>query len=448
LPFINLKKGGIMKKIYLVIFVFVTTVLAGVLYADSSEKTVRFWYEGKPGHSAIPGGAIGYATSSDGIYIERYTGNPVIPQGVPGTFNEFESYAPYVGFDGNVYHMLFLGVKLEGGKKTHNIAYATSADGVEWDMYENNPVQLDSGLIDNLGPILYVGGYYKMWYYKDGDIYYASSVNPQDSILDLKKHSDEPIITKGTPGQWDDHSVIPGSVLYENGVYKMWFTGIKISPFSYKIGYAVSTDGITWTKYSGNPVYDDTNRRFEMQPAVIHHSENYKMYYTAATGGSDYYPIRLATSDDGIHWTKYSDTPVLPGGSAYWEKMRLGIRTVMYKIDAPIDAIIDIDPNTLNLKSRGKWVTAYIELPAGHDVVDINIESIKLGGTIPTNPEKNEIGDYDNDGMLDLMVKFDRAAVIDYIKYILGITKGKATLEVTGEITGNSFRGSDTIRVK
>jgi hypothetical protein len=34
---------------------------------------------------------------------------------------------------------------------------------------------------------------------------------------------------------------------------------------------------------------------------------------------------------------------------------------------SPITATIDIDPDVLNLKGNGKWVTAYIELPEGYD---------------------------------------------------------------------------------
>jgi hypothetical protein len=48
---------------------------------------------------------------------------------------------------------------------------------------------------------------------------------------------------------------------------------------------------------------------------------------------------------------------------------------------------IDIDPDTLNLKSKIKWVTAYIELPGGYDVADIDVGTVKLwyeGNIVPT----------------------------------------------------------------
>ena len=105
---------------------------------------------------------------------------------------------------------------------------------------------------------------------------------------------------------------------------------------------------------------------------------------------------------------------------------------------------IDINPNTLNLKSKGKWVTAYIELPDGYDVVDIDVGTVTLEDTIPTEDHPTKIGDYDNDGVADLMVKFERQALIEYLEG----TTGGVRLTVNGEFSdGTPFEGSDTITV-
>lgn len=45
------------------------------------------------------------------------------------------------------------------------------------------------------------------------------------------------------------------------------------------------------------------------------------------------------------------------------------------------------------------------------------------------------------------MVKFDRAAVIEYVRDALGITDGGVTLTITGEVAGIAFEGTDAIRV-
>ncbi|NIR87005.1 hypothetical protein GWO13_05290 [Candidatus Bathyarchaeota archaeon] len=106
-------------------------------------------------------------------------------------------------------------------------------------------------------------------------------------------------------------------------------------------------------------------------------------------------------------------------------------------------ATADVVPNTLNLKSRGKWITCYIELPESYNISDIDIYSIRLNDTIPS---AIEIGDHDNDGVPDLMVKFNRTIVSELI-LSKGITYGDVNLTITGEVDGTPFKGSDSIRV-
>jgi len=49
---------------------------------------------------------------------------------------------------------------------------------------------------------------------------------------------------------------------------------------------------------------------------------------------------------------------------------------------ADINAQVKISPNTLNLKSKGKWINCEIRLPQEYDVADIDTASIFLQGTI------------------------------------------------------------------
>ncbi len=107
-----------------------------------------------------------------------------------------------------------------------------------------------------------------------------------------------------------------------------------------------------------------------------------------------------------------------------------------------ISANIDLDPDTLNLQSKGKWITGYIELPDGFDVADTDLSTIKLEGTVPAQSQPAEIGDYDGDGIPDLMVKFDRLAVQALLQV------GETNIAVTGKLSdGTSFEGAATIRV-
>jgi len=81
-----------------------------------------------------------------------------------------------------------------------------------------------------------------------------------------------------------------------------------------------------------------------------------------------------------------------------------------------------IEPETLNLRSNGKWITAYIE---DKDVEKVDLESIKLFlwwatriYSVSVIPKIAEIGDYDNDEVPDLAVKFNRQEVIQGIEKI------------------------------
>jgi hypothetical protein len=80
-----------------------------------------------------------------------------------------------------------------------------------------------------------------------------------------------------------------------------------------------------------------------------------------------------------------------------------------------LTATVDIDPNTLNLKSKGKYVTCYIELD-GADPAEIDLSTVMLNGLVPVAGFPigpiHELGDYDMDGVPDLMVKFSRSALI------------------------------------
>jgi hypothetical protein len=132
----------------------------------------------------------------------------------------------------------------------------------------------------------------------------------------------------------------------------------------------------------------------------------------------------------------------------YGQVFHLSIFAVMEPIP---HANIDVDPDTLNLGSKGKWITSYIELPEGYAVTDIDLSTIMLNGTIQVYASAPTcIGDYDTDGIQDLMVKFDRAAVQQYILDNVPIEAKfvTATLTVTGRLNdGTLFQGSDTIKI-
>jgi hypothetical protein len=100
-------------------------------------------------------------------------------------------------------------------------------------------------------------------------------------------------------------------------------------------------------------------------------------------------------------------------------------------------------PPVFNLKSQSKWVTGYLEPPAGFSPSDIDIGSIRLNGSVAVaSGATTTIGDFDKDGIPDLAVKFERAAVAATL-----ITGNAVPVTVSGWAAGDCFSGTDVIRV-
>jgi hypothetical protein len=110
----------------------------------------------------------------------------------------------------------------------------------------------------------------------------------------------------------------------------------------------------------------------------------------------------------------------------------------------PLPMAFDFTPSTLNLASHGLWVTGFLEPPSPFAASDIDVASIRLNGTVPVDPAApTAIGDHDGNGVLDLMVKFNRAAVE------LTLSDGDhVPVTVTGAVAGHAFSGTDYIRVR
>ena len=158
--------------------------------------------------------------------------------------------------------------------------------------------------------------------------------------------------------------------------------------------------------------------------------------YWSDYNGTDFYsgPYQNKTGSDGI-----GDTPYV----IYENNLD------RYPLMSPIvNANVNFNPEALNLRSRGRWIIAYIELPQDYDAASINVSTIMLDGTVPVDVNASVvIGDYDNDTVPDLMVCFNWTEVADYI-LSKGIVFGNVTLEVSGKLyNGTIFTGTDTILV-
>jgi uncharacterized repeat protein (TIGR01451 family) len=110
----------------------------------------------------------------------------------------------------------------------------------------------------------------------------------------------------------------------------MWYSGQNVNQY---IGYATSNDGIAWTKHPGNPVmdlgpsgaWDDAHLE---TPSVLRDNQGYQMWYT---GFGTIRRIGYARSPDGITWTKFVGNPVLDvGASGEWDEVRVAHPSVLF----------------------------------------------------------------------------------------------------------------------
>ncbi len=136
-------------------------------------------------------------------------------------------------------------------------------------------------------------------------------------------YENNPVIAYGPEGSWDAGAIFLPEVVFNDSLYYMFYQAspdITTTPFA--IGYATSSDGYTWAKFSGNPVFQSDGSGFDAwmvaEPRILVQDALWVMYYNArsAPGPGPGPAIGRATAStpDGP-WTT-SDNPVLQAGSA------------------------------------------------------------------------------------------------------------------------------------
>lgn len=188
---------------------------------------------------------------------------------------------------------------------------------------------------------------------KDGNVYLFYSGQSANGIWQIgvaivpmatfngkgfKKSINNPILSPGKIGSWDEIGVLDPFVIYDanSGLWKMWYRGINSANFQ-QIGYAISKNpDFGWMKLNSNPVLSPANWEgiIVMTPCVLkEHSSTYMMFYTGNEPTINA-RIGLATSSDGINWTKSNLNPVLrPYGTGWCQLSVFSPRTLKKKLD-------------------------------------------------------------------------------------------------------------------
>jgi predicted GH43/DUF377 family glycosyl hydrolase len=205
-----------------------------------------------------------------------------------------------------------------------SIALSTSKDGLKWTdpvsvLTPNAANKWESDL--NRPCVVKKGKLYHMWYTGQADgkswIGYATSSDGRT----WTRMSRTPVLSAELG--WEKTSVMCPSVIWDAkaGIYKMWYSaGEQYEPDA--IGYATSTDGITWKKDTENPIFrNDASNNWEQAKVtacqVIKQKGGYLMFYIGFRD-VNYAQIGAAKSPDGIHnWVRHPQNPIIRPGNGW-----------------------------------------------------------------------------------------------------------------------------------
>ena len=130
----------------------------------------------------------------------------------------------------------------------------------------------------------------------------------------LKKYAGNPVLVPGRPGTWDEKGCGCFSVAEINDRLHLYYMASGTRN-SWRIGLAISDDGIRWQRSPANPVLSvgQTGRwdyRAVSMPSVLNDAGQLLMIYSGAGRGGGF---GRATSIDGVTWKRHGKAPVMRG---------------------------------------------------------------------------------------------------------------------------------------
>jgi hypothetical protein len=131
---------------------------------------------------------------------------------------------------------------------------------------------------------------------------------------------EEPVLSPGSEGEWDELQVMRVNVLPLADSYVMYYSGVNRAGES-RIGQAYSDDGQVWTKYddpttTASP-YSESDPILEPlfewegkslgRPEVVQTSDGFVLLYEGGGGNQS----GIALSTDGVQFERYEENPIL-----------------------------------------------------------------------------------------------------------------------------------------
>ena len=279
------------------------------------ERQVRYpmgWYEDGLYHLWYNAQDVGYATSPDGVTWTRPFTTPVLARGEAGTWDNSSIEAPFVLKRATDDYLMWYSGFNEAGECA--IGLATSTDGQTWSKHPQNPILSPSTEVWNnvcvIHPfVLYEGGIYKMWFISTGD-----DGNGQAPVLAYTTSTD------GINWPWENAQVVLEQdwewwfwrpfVRHEGDTYKLWYS-VWYEDRAH-IAYATAPNETNWTR-TNQPIFSGSagewDERFVADSFIWHDGAEYQMWY------DNEYEIGLASSANGLTWTKSISNPIFSTGT-------------------------------------------------------------------------------------------------------------------------------------
>jgi predicted GH43/DUF377 family glycosyl hydrolase len=141
-----------------------------------------------------------------------------------------------------------------------------------------------------------------------------NTMSPRKMVEMWPLFEHNPLLPLGALGQWDEVYASWASIVSTAPrKWRMYYSG-KDKNGHLRIGLALSENGVHWEKYVNNPIVDigevsDWDARYVYCPVVWVEGNCWMMIFTGSDS-LDHYQIGVASSDDGITWSKSKHNPV------------------------------------------------------------------------------------------------------------------------------------------
>lgn len=428
----------------------------------------RMWYAGQ----GSTFGAIGYATSTDGVSWTKHTDGgplpvPVLDHGLPGSADSFAAADPSVIKDGSTWKMWYTGD--DSSKK--RIAYAASPDGVVWGKGGSVIAPEDPGVSANLefgafAPTVWKSGANSYRMLLAGRKIVSGSTF-QTKILDSSSSDGitwagpSPSINPSGSNSNFDYSNLDGpDVLADPGApvpYKAYYAGNTLDAngnFHTRIGYATSGNGSAFSKVAGSGVGGSAldvsalGTAFDARsvgglsaavPSGAPAGQKFVGFYGGVRGSDFKWRIGAAYSPDGAAWTRFGDG-AQTGGSL----LPLG------NTPANFDLGGQRDPNVMYDSAAGSPYRLYftalttggaMSIGTSATTQDLNKQPVNSSWATPTRVLVAGAG-FDSGGVAHPSVIKDGAT---YRMYYTAIDSGGAsTIGYTTSASATAFAGAHT----